>query len=81
MNNTESDKKLSWYHSVFTDGTDDGISSKRLVTFIAFVLCGIAFVANLFWNLDIKDSIFEGMMYIAIAGLGFTASEKFTKKP
>jgi len=35
----------------------------------------------LFWNFDIKDSIFEGMMYIAIAGLGFTASERFTKKP
>ena len=78
MDNT--DKKLSWYHSMLTDGTDDGISSKRIVTLLAFILCAIAFVANLFWGLDVKDSIFEGMMYIAIAGLGFTASEKFTKK-
>jgi hypothetical protein len=78
MDNTN--KKLSWYHSMLTDGTDDGISSKRMVTLLAFILCAIAFVANLFWGFDIKDSIFEGMMYIAIAGLGFTASEKFTKK-
>jgi hypothetical protein len=71
---------MKWYHSMLTDGSDDGISSKRVVTLLAFILCTIAFIANLFWNLDIKDSIFEGMMYIAIAGLGFTASEKFTKK-
>ena len=78
MNNT--DKKLSWYHSMLTDGTDDGISSKRAVTLFAFILCTIAFIANLFWGLTIDEKIFEGMMYIAIAGLGFTASEKFTKK-
>jgi hypothetical protein len=78
MNNT--DEKIKWYHSMLTDGTDEGISSKRVVTLFAFILCSIAFIANLFWGLDVKDSIFEGMMYIAIAGLGFTASEKFTKK-
>jgi hypothetical protein len=71
---------MNWFHSIFTDGTDDRISSKRLVTFLAFLLCATAFVADLFWNLDVKDSVYEGMMYIAIAGLGFTASEKFGKK-
>lgn len=70
---------MKWYHSMLTDGTDEGISSKRAVTLLAFALCAIAFVANLFWNFTIDESIFEGMMYIAIAGLGFTASEKFTK--
>jgi len=70
---------MKWYHSMFTDGTDEGVSSKRVVTFLAFILCAIAFVADLFWDLDVKDSVYEGMMYIAIAGLGFTASEKFTK--
>ena len=71
---------MKWYHSVFTDGTDEGISSKRIVTFLAFLLCAIAFVADLFWDLDVKDSVYEGMMYIAIAGLGFTASERFSKQ-
>ena len=71
---------MKWYHSMLTDGTDEGISSKRSVTLLAFMLCSVAFVANLFFNFTIDDKIFEGMMYIAIAGLGFTASEKFTKK-
>lgn len=78
MNNT--DKNIKWYHSMFTDGTDLGISSKRVVTFLAFVLCAMGFVGDLFWDLDVKDVVYESMMYIAIAGLGFTASEKFTKK-
>jgi hypothetical protein len=71
---------MQWYHSLLTDGTDEGISSKRVVTLLAFLLCAIAFVANLFWDFTVDATIFEGMMYIAIAGLGFTASEKFTKK-
>ena len=78
MDNT--DKKLSWYHSMLTDGTDNGISSKRAVTLLAFLLCAIAFIANLFWDYKIDENIFEGMMYIAIAGLGFTASERFSKQ-
>jgi hypothetical protein len=65
---------------MLTDGTDDGISSKRVVTLLAFVLCAAGFIGDLIWNLDVKDTIYEGMMYIAIAGLGFTASEKFAKK-
>jgi hypothetical protein len=71
---------MKWYHSMLTDGTDDGISSKRVVTLLAFVLCAAGFVGDLIWNLDVKDTIYESMMYIAIAGLGFTASEKFAKK-
>jgi hypothetical protein len=73
------ERKMKWYHSMLTDGTDEGISSKRAVTLLAFFLCATAFIANLFWNLTVDEIIFEGMMYIAIAGLGFTASEKFSK--
>ena len=35
---------------------------------------------NLIWDKTVDPTIYEGMMYIAIAGLGFTASEKFAKK-
>jgi len=73
-------KKMKWYHSLLTDGTDENISSKRTVTLLAFLMCSAAFVGDLFWNLDVKDSVYEGMMYIVIAGLGFTASEKFSKQ-
>jgi hypothetical protein len=41
------------------------------------MLCGIAFIANLFWGYQVETYMFEGMVYIAMAGLGFTASEKF----
>lgn len=65
---------------MLSDGTDENLSSKRVVTFLAFLLCGIAFIANLFWGFKIDTFMFEGMMYIAIAGLGVTASEKFARK-
>jgi hypothetical protein len=40
----------------------------------------IGFLANLFFDFTIEDNIFEAMEWIVIAGLGFTASEGFTKK-
>lgn len=58
----------------------DVYSSKRVVTFIAFVLCAVAFVADLGWDLKVDFPVFQSMMYIVIAGLGFTASEKFAPK-
>jgi hypothetical protein len=70
---------MGWFRSIFTDGTDDGISSKRVVTILAFIMCSAGFIGDLFWDLDVKDVIFESMMYIVVAGLGFTASEKFSK--
>jgi hypothetical protein len=59
------------------DSHNKSLSSKRVVTFLAFMLCGIAFIANLFWGYQVETYMFEGMVYIAMAGLGFTASEKF----
>jgi hypothetical protein len=56
------------------------ISSKRVVTFLAFLLCAAAFVADLGWDLKVDFPVFQSMMYIVVAGLGFTASEKFAPK-
>jgi hypothetical protein len=71
---------MKWYHGMLTDGTDELVSSKRVVTLFAFILCSVAFIADLFWDLNVDPVVFEGMMWIAISGLGFTASEKFSKK-
>jgi hypothetical protein len=60
---------------------DDGLSSKRIVTFLAFILCSVAFLANLFFGFKIDTHLFDGMMYIAIAGLGVTVAERFAPKP
>jgi hypothetical protein len=45
------------------------------------VFCSIAFFANLFFSKQIDANIFEGMMYIAIVGLGTTVAEKFSSRP
>lgn len=62
------------------DGTENSVSSKRVVTLLAFVLCSLAFIAELFWDYKVSPQTLESMMYIVIAGLGFTASERFAKK-
>ena len=61
------------------DGTNGSISSKRVVTLLAFLLCAYAFIADIY-GYSVTPALFESMMYIVIAGLGFTASEKFAKK-
>lgn len=66
--------------SMLADGVDGSVSSKRVVTFIAFLLCATGFIANLFWGYKIDQFIFNAMMYIVIAGLGFTGLEKFAPK-
>ncbi len=65
---------------MLADGTNDSVSSKRVVTFLAFVLCATAFIAELFWDFKVSVTTFDSMMYIVVAGLGFTASEKFSKE-
>jgi hypothetical protein len=56
------------------------VSSKRVVTLVAFLLMGIGFLANLFFDFTIDHKLFETMEWIVIAGLGFTATEGFTGK-
>lgn len=64
-------------HGLFNDSHNGTLSSKRLVTFLAFLLCGISFIANLFWGFEIKEFMFDSMIYLTMVGLGVTASEKF----
>jgi len=70
---------MSFLRDMLTD-IDGGISSKRVITFLAFLLCSVAFISNIFWNYEVNNTLFENMMYIVVAGLGFTASEKFSVK-
>ena len=56
------------------------ISSKRVITFAAFTVMGLGFIANLFFVFKVEEDYFTSMEYIVIAGLGFTASEKFAGK-
>ena len=70
---------MNFITSMLSDGVNDNISSKRTVTILAFLMCSGGFIASICgYNVDSK--LFDSMMYIVIAGLGFTASEKFTKR-
>lgn len=71
---------MNFLINMLADGTNNSISSKRVITFLAFLMCSIAFIVELFWGYKVSIQTFDAMMYIVIAGLGFTASEKFAKK-
>ncbi len=62
---------------MLNDSHDESISSKRVIAFAAFVLCAVAFVANLFWNYQVEPFMFDAMIYLAMVGIGATAVEKF----
>jgi hypothetical protein len=70
---------LDYIKGILADGK--GVpSSKRVISIIFALLIGIAFVANLGWNLDVDDNILDAVMLIVIAGLGITGIEKFAPK-
>jgi len=71
---------MNWLSSMLEDSIDGSVSSKRVITLLAFVMCGVAFMVDLFTVYKADPHLFDAMMYIAIAGLGFTASEKFALK-
>jgi hypothetical protein len=58
----------------------DAISSKRVITVLAFIFCTIAFFANLFFDKTIDSFIYETMAWIVLGGFGSTAVEKFTSR-
>jgi len=75
---SKSNKFLNAVKSMLTDSQDDNaISSKRVVAFSAFIFCSIAFFANLFFDFEIAQFMYESMIWIVVGGLGFTALEKF----
>jgi hypothetical protein len=71
---------MSWLQSMLSDGVNNTVSSKRVVTLLAFLLCSGAFIADQFIGYKANAHLFDSMMYIVVAGLGFTASEKFASK-
>lgn len=54
-------------------------SSKRFITLISFLMMCIAFISNIFMDIPLQEFVWDGMMYIVAAGLGFTTLEKFSR--
>ena len=69
---------MNWLRSMLSDGINGTVSSKRVITLLAFLLCAYGFVADIH-GYKITTALFDSMIYLVIAGLGFTASEKFAK--
>ena len=70
---------MNWLNSMLADGQNGSVSSKRVITLSAFLICAFAMIADIFGH-TVTPALFDSMIYIVIAGLGFTASEKFAKK-
>jgi hypothetical protein len=60
--------------------SDGKVSSKRLVTFCAFLAILTGFFCNMFWKLTVDVAMLECMQWIVLGGMGFTASERFSRK-
>ena len=59
---------------------DGKISSKRVITFVAFICIVIAFFGNVIFTLVVEPTILNGMISIVYAGLGVTVGEHLLKK-
>jgi hypothetical protein len=55
-------------------------SSKRFITFLAFLLLATGFIAELFFEKKLNPQTLDVIMYVVLGGLGFTATEKFVSK-
>ena len=72
---------MDFINKMLTGEGEGNPSSKRVITFLAFLLLATGFLAELFFEKKVNPQTFDVMMYIVLGGLGFTASEKFVKKP
>lgn len=58
---------------------DGQVSSKRFITLMAFFCVVLAFLVNVFMSIPLEEFVFDGMMYLVAAGLGFSTVEKFSR--
>ena len=56
------------------------LSSKRTITFLAFILVSIAFFGDLFFNFNIDQNIFDGVLQLVYVGVGAVLGEHLLKK-
>jgi len=68
----------NFFNSLFND-VDGQKSSKRFITVLAFFMMCIAFLSNIFMDIPLQEFVWDGMMYIVGAGLGFSTIEKFSR--
>ena len=70
---------LTQFKLMLTSDDSNKLSSKRVVTFLAFMLISIAFITNLIFGVVVDQKIFDGVIQIVWAGLGVTVGEHLLK--
>ena len=70
---------MNWVRSMLSDGVNGTVSSRRVITFLAFLLVAFEFLCELILQWDVKPHTLELMVYIVLAGLGLVSTEKFIK--
>jgi hypothetical protein len=55
------------------------LSSKRVITFVAFILVSMVFLSDAIFHIVIDENMFDGMIQIVWAGLGVTVGEHILK--
>lgn len=71
---------MDFLKNMLQDGHDGSWSSKRVITLLAFVIVSVSYLCDQFTVYKANAILFDSIIYLVIAGLGFTASEKFAKK-
>jgi len=71
---------MNFLAKMLSGESENNPSSKRTITFLAFLLLATGFIAEMFFEKKINPESYNIMMYIVLGGLGFTASEKFAPK-
>lgn len=68
--------------NLFTEclSSREGISSKRVATFVALITWVICVITELFTSYEVSVNTMDTLMYLVGFGLGATASEKFGRK-
>lgn len=72
--------QLKTYIAQVLQDTNGSYSSKRFVTLLCVALMAGGFLANHIGDYTVDQFMYESIMYIVIAGLGFSGAEKFAPR-
>lgn len=56
------------------------VSSKRVITLLAFLLLALAFILDMFLDIKVSDKLVDVMEMLVVAGFGSTVLEKFSNR-
>ena len=56
------------------------VSSKRFISFLAFIMMALGFMSNLFFGLNVEEHMFKSMEWIVEIGMGAILLERFSGK-